>query len=201
MVKSINYLDYWTYDINDSNFNGSLLISQIGISAAMAESYFQKIRLKERVYMAMIGWLFPKDNKFYWIFNQRIVQLLEGGIIDRFKTFSFDPKRYATEYEPEVLMMYDLEAGFIVWLISFLFSILIFAGEWCARFKDYLVIKAVLDEFYKLASDNNFTNPQKSFDEEIQKLLKAKSDPKSDFIEEETDELLEEIVSLDMSLD
>lgn len=52
-------------------------------------------------------------------------------------------------YEPQVLTMNHLEAGFIIWLSAFSLGIVIFAFEWLIRFRDFLVFKYVFIAFCK----------------------------------------------------
>jgi hypothetical protein len=85
-------------------------------------------------------------------FDEKMQQLNDAGILDYFMTEYKDKinrKRYKRiKSGPQVLTMKQLEAGFVVWLISVQFAVLAFACEWLKRFFDYLVFKSIFVAFY-----------------------------------------------------
>lgn len=111
--------------------------------------------MKERVDVEISGLIMPKNHKFYDLFNAKIQQLFEGGIISYFNevwTKCLDPKRYAHFYnnEPQVLTMDHLEAGFVIWLVSLFGAVAVFLVEWLFRYKDYLTAKYLLASYFKM---------------------------------------------------
>lgn len=90
--------------------------------------------LKQRLYLMMSGLLFPVNHKLFESFDKKLQQLMTGGIIDHYREFYQEyssPKRYAHLYpvKPKVLSLQVLEAGFVVWLVSLLSSLLVFILE------------------------------------------------------------------------
>lgn len=115
--------------------------------------------------------IFPRNHKFFEIFDLKTQQLFTGGIFlhhaENYKKY-WDPNYYkrpellTKDYleniypakftdGPKVLTMADhLEAGFVIWILSISFAFVVFIIEWIIRLKDYLVCKVVLGAFYKL---------------------------------------------------
>lgn len=100
----------------------------------------------------MNGLAFEYNHVFFETFNEKIKQLITGGIIEHYVqhvTADADPKRYEhlNVDEPQVLTMNHLEAGFVIWLFVLSLAVVIFLLEWIATFKDFLVFKNVLTAF------------------------------------------------------
>lgn len=108
--------------------------------------------LKEDLFTEMNALSFQQNHVFYEIFNRKLQQLIDAGItnyhIDN-EFESLNPKQYEHLYvnEPKILTLFDLEAGFEVWLVTLAFAIAVFMFEWLVRFKDFLVFKYVFGAF------------------------------------------------------
>jgi hypothetical protein len=108
------------------------------IDAKYSNGLFLTRLTKQRMALDASGMVFPKNHKLFEIFDRKIQQLLSGGIINHYTEEWFqylNPKRYAhlKSQDPEVLKMSDLEAGFMVWLITILIATLAFLFEWIFR--------------------------------------------------------------------
>lgn len=113
--------------------------------------------LKQRVGFEMRGLGFSRNDKFFEIFDRKFQQLFTAGLIDQSADFWFtfmNPKRYEHFYvhEPEVLTMKDLEAGFVIWLISIFLTLIVFLLELLVKFRDRLVFQFVVFAFYHQAN-------------------------------------------------
>lgn len=85
--------------------------------------------LKERVFAEHVGFSFDKKVFFYRPFNRKISQLLEGGIIDHYKSLEPEfPKDREVE-GPVVLSLTHIHVWFYIWLIGLSLSLLSFVGE------------------------------------------------------------------------
>jgi hypothetical protein len=125
------------------------------------------------------GVKFPRNHRLYPNFNNKITQLFEAGITEKYiKDITenvLNPKRYEKPVllhkkylettwrksfidEPKVLTMKDLEFGFVIWLGSLVLPMIGFILEWLNRLKNGLVMKLVFAAFfnqkYSQSSDN-----------------------------------------------
>lgn len=97
--------------------------------------------------------MFPHFGNFFDIFDTKLQQLSTGGIIEHY-TNVYDESLNLKGFEhlqrtgPEVLTIENLEAGFVVWIVSISFAILIFMFEWICQLSDYLVFKWILIAYY-----------------------------------------------------
>lgn len=114
---------------------------------------FLKRILKDRVMLKMYGMLFPYFDPLFSVFDRKLQQLVAGGLINHY-TAEYDeklnPKRFEHLHQsgPEILTMQTLEAGFVVWMVSVFFAVLIFMYEWIIRFAEYLVVKWILIAYF-----------------------------------------------------
>lgn len=103
----------------------------------------------------LYGMAFRRNHKLFEIFNEKCQQLFEGGFFENYvQDYRNDknPKRYEKFAEPEgpkILTMKHLEAGFMVWIVSVMFSIFVFMCEWHVRLRGYLVFKYVISAYQK----------------------------------------------------
>lgn len=122
--------------IYDPNFKGTVqvhsefLYFHVGVSKG---KLLHRI-LKERLYLMMSGMMFPINHKLFESFDKKLQQLMTGGIIDHYREYYHEyssPKRYDYLYpvKPKVLSLQLLEAGFVVWLVSLLLSVIVFILE------------------------------------------------------------------------
>lgn len=149
------YREIANVTIYDPTFKGALNLILGGQIRFINESngLFQRRLLKEIILTDRCGICFPIHHRLFTIFNRKIQQLIEGGIVDLLKEEALkylNPNRYKHLFtqEPEVLSMRHLEAGFVIWLISVCFACLVFALEWLITFKEYLIFKCLLKAFY-----------------------------------------------------
>ena len=103
----------------------------------------------------MTGMGFPKNSKFYEIFDKKFQQLFQSGIIDYYASEWFqysNVKRYEHLHydEPQVLTIDDLEACMLVWLISIAIAAAVFVLEWVVNIFGYFVVRSVFAAFYDI---------------------------------------------------
>lgn len=109
--------------------------------------------LKDTMYVRRVAFYFM-EGKTLDIFDEKIGQLLEAGIIDYFNTEHTEyvnPKRYDHLHPngPKVLTLGHLRAGFVIWLVSVMFAILVFFLEWMIRLINLLIVHYLFSAFYK----------------------------------------------------
>lgn len=149
------FIDIGFKRIHDPNFKGGLQVNQDYLIAftRFSKGLFLDRVLKETLYTEIVGLELPKNHKFFEIFDKKIQQLFNAGIVDYYRDEFVQftkPKRYKHLHnsKPKVLTLKILEAGFVVWLISLFMSFLAFVGEWTVRIKDFLVFEYILEKFY-----------------------------------------------------
>lgn len=110
--------------------------------------------LKERLFLLVAGSGFPKNHKLFEIFDKKLQQMHEAGLIEFLnrivKTFaeSGQYRKYQEDpNEKKVLTLKSLEAGFVIWLTSLSLSIVMFICEWIIRMRDLVVFKNVFEAF------------------------------------------------------
>lgn len=144
MDTGINELIYKFIIYNDPDFKGAVQVFKdlLHFQAKDTNGTFLKRILKQRVCAEMLVWYFrPNDNKLINFIDQKLQQLLVGGLIDHYDAEYkelINPKRYKHLQDitgPKVLTMKHLRAGFNVWLISVISAILVFMCEWIIRTK------------------------------------------------------------------
>lgn len=144
-----------TFLIYNKSFKGALQEPALTYYHKVITSRGQLLKrvMKERVDLETSGLSLPKNHKFYDLFNDKLQQLFQSGIISYYNEFWtewLDPKRYAHLYmeEPQILTLEHLEAGFVIWLISLTFAVLVFVIEWFVRAKDFIVMKYLLNSYF-----------------------------------------------------
>lgn len=143
-------------NIESSKFKGAFYMDSLDLyyHVWLSNGTLLNRFLKQSVNLDIRGLVFPRNHGFYEIFNKKLQQYFESGLIGRYvsSTKAFlNPKRYAHLFaaSPQVLTMEHLQAGFVIWLVSILVSLTAFTLEWLVRLKDYLLIKHLLTAFYE----------------------------------------------------
>lgn len=145
-----------TENIHDPTFNGTIEVTTDMLLALVKltnGAVLKRLLKEERLALVMKGWMFPKNHEFYEIFDHKLQQLFTSGLIN-FYVSEFlqkvDPKRYYKPEEPKVLTMEHLEAGFVIWLISVAFAIVVFIVEWLICLLNLCLVEAIFKAFYSL---------------------------------------------------
>lgn len=151
------YKAIWDEKIFDSKFRGGTKTFSDELIEAAVETKGKILKrvLPMRLGLDMRSMIFTKCHKLFWIIDEKIQEFVTGGLIEHYnKEFyeALDPKRYDHLYAkgPKVLTLDHLEAGFVIWLVSICFTIVVFACEWLNRVKDYLIVRAVISKCFEL---------------------------------------------------
>jgi hypothetical protein len=106
--------------------------------------------IKERFVLAMMGIQFPRNHKFFEIFNRKLQEMATAGLIEHSASSYLSwlkpncYKKYRLKFEnddPKVLSLKDLEAGFVIWLSFICLSVFVFVLEWIWRLTESFVLK------------------------------------------------------------
>lgn len=126
----------YTFKLFDPNFKGAVQVINelLHYQVAATNGTFLKQILKKRVHLEIITLSFTAFSPLLPVFDEKIQQLLAGGIIERYRKDSeenLDPKRYEhlIHTGPKVLTMNHLAGGFMVWIGFVLLSVIVFIGE------------------------------------------------------------------------
>lgn len=87
------------------------------------------------------------NNLFWQILATKLQQLVEAGLIDYNMRLWIDViniKRWKVESGPKVLTLEELEAGFVICLISIVISAVAFCFEWLITLKTFIVFNAIV---------------------------------------------------------
>lgn len=189
-------------EIYDSNFKGTVHLDYhlfVALSGISKGRIVQRM-LKEDLITDICGWDFPRSHRFYEVFDRKTQQLFNAGITHKIiKKYTVNPKKFIHLYEqgPKVLSMNDLEAGFVVWLISITFAVLAFLMEWLMTMKDFLILRMIFKTYFdmkieesrncfenadrpysvngsKFSESEIFSQSVSSLDRRLEKLLKIK---------------------------
>jgi hypothetical protein len=129
---------------------------------------FKRI-IGEPIQEQFCGVEFPRNHKLYKNFSRKITQLIEAGITKKYRKTNLiysNPKYYEKprmphkKYlettwrksfidEPKILIMKDLEFGFVIWLGSLIFPLIGFRSEWLNRLKEFLIMKFMLVAYFE----------------------------------------------------
>lgn len=145
--------------IQDSKFHNVLHLESnnyywyIGASRG---KILQRI-LKQKFYLEMSALtIHPRNHKIFEIFDKIIQELESSGHIKLYRLlFSMmeNPKYYERGIPiegPKILTMEDLKAGFVIWLISLVISIIAFIFEWIIRSGEHIIWRLIMSSFYEL---------------------------------------------------
>lgn len=84
---------------------------------------------KDDYYFLTSCWFMDFQNFLYDDIEMLILQFHQHGIIKRYESFAKLPPIPPQEDQPQILTLYMLSAGFIVWCVTVLLACLTFIGE------------------------------------------------------------------------
>lgn len=122
---------------------------------------------------------FPRNHRFFEIFDEKIQKMVTAGIINHFAEEDYknllNAKNFSKSKLDEVkpLNLEHLEAGFVVWLVTLVFPIVAFIMEWIVTLKNLIVFKYIYLTFIKAVEKNAEKRGRKIFLMEIE-LAKKK---------------------------
>lgn len=110
--------------------------------------------LKDRFMLESMAFAFSRRQYLYNVFDRKLQQYIEADLINcnvrAFKENN-NPKRYEEFKEPfAVLTLGELEAGFVVCLVPFVLSILVFVIEWTPTLKDLIVFLFIFKTLFEV---------------------------------------------------
>jgi hypothetical protein len=119
---------------------------------------------------------FPRNHRFYEVFDRKIQQIVTAGIIDHFADdFKnlFNKKQFSHLHLEVVEPMNTehLKAAFAVWLVSLCFPAAAFIAEWILKFLKVLKLK--LKTRNKRRTDRKAKNPTSSIDVNVSAMICA----------------------------
>lgn len=85
-------------------------------------------------------------------FVKKFQQVTEAGLINYYLRYWYDennPKRWEVTKGPKVLTLKELEAGFVICIVSLVISTVIFCLEWLMTIKDLIVFHTIFKKFYE----------------------------------------------------
>lgn len=151
--------DYYVFSMTDlfsSATTAAVCIhgTKLDLLSKITQGQILKRLLDERVKLDTHGIIMGRHAKFYEIFNRKIQQMFDSGIVSYHVTryssnLNYNKFKHLYERDPKKLTMKELEAGFVVWIFAVLLTVIVFTCEWIVRFKDYLKIKYVLLAMYE----------------------------------------------------
>lgn len=110
--------------------------------------------LKERFMVDVKSFTFTAYNFWLDIFDRKLQQYIEADLINcnnRYWKEHSNPKRFEVYKEPfAVLTLDELEAGFVVYMVSLALSILVFCFEWMQNLKDLTIFLFIFKNYFEL---------------------------------------------------
>lgn len=145
--------------ITNSSVRASLIVSNyetVKLTETISGKFPVNLLKNEIFGESPRGLRFPRHHKLFDPFNDKIKQLLEGGIMQMWVEEFYNLKRTITSKHPEVLTTDHLSTGFKIWLScvfiatsSFVLELIIFnRRRICQYGKDLLVL--VIDKLILL---------------------------------------------------
>lgn len=108
--------------------------------------------LKERFMLESKVFLFRPHHFFFDVINRKLQQYIEGDLVNyNMKKWleSSNPRMYDEYKEPfAVLLLGELESGFVVSLLPFALAIIMFCFEWIPTLKNLIVVQYIFKAFY-----------------------------------------------------
>lgn len=149
----------YIFDITKSAFKGAIIVQNSYFTEKTIEHQrkFEWKTLNQKVLSFYKGMAFEKHHHLFPSFNNKIVQLTNGGLIDHwFKRYT--KHRYLTEKPqaktPVVLTMNHLSVGFRIWAFLLAVSCVAFICEnlfyWGIRITKMLFFEQILDCYYEI---------------------------------------------------
>lgn len=107
--------------------------------------------------------LFPRHQFLFEIFDRKLQQYIEADLINyntRGWNDEINPKRAEEQKKPyAILTLEELEAGFVVCLVPFFLSMLVFFFECFPTFKDWFIFLYIFKAYFKMrASEQKAQN-------------------------------------------
>jgi hypothetical protein len=168
------------FDIRQNGKEGTIYALEVSRNQwNQYEKYNERFRFRDRNwknmkifkedYLSQSSAIFVNnDNLVYDQLNKFILEVHQHGILVYYESLHNAPKVPKEEDPPQVLTMYMLSAGFIVWLVTVLIACLTFIGELIYfRFKRNLTSSKII----KIRKKKNEIKKKKK-NERISKLLK-----------------------------
>lgn len=114
--------------------------------------------LWNRLMLEIRALVFPSDHFWFEIFDRKLQQYIEAGLIDFNIREWKEANHLVHEYEEPfaVLTLGELEAGFVVSLLPLVFSVFVFGIEWMQTLKDLLVFLYIFKKYYEVKSFEQF---------------------------------------------
>lgn len=108
--------------------------------------------LKDRLMLELKALRIEKHNPFFEAFDRKLQQYIQAGL-NGYNSKEFDeennPEKFEKYKEPfAVLTLNELEAGFVVCIVPFVFSILAFGLEWLPTLKNLIVFLFVFKKYF-----------------------------------------------------
>lgn len=116
--------------------------------------------LNERYLLESRSFLIRPYHFLFGIFDRKLRQYIEADLVNYngrdFRRLS-NPKGYEKATEPfAVLTLEELEAGFVVFMVLLVSSILMFAIEWLPTFKDLMVFLYIFKKYFDIKQFEQF---------------------------------------------
>jgi hypothetical protein len=170
--------------VYDHQFKGvfHFLSNNLKLLIANSSGKILKRIIKEDILDTPKTLVFPRNHRFFEAFNQKIERIVPSGIIvDHFNDDIYrnliNPKQFKHLYldQETPMALEHLEAGFVVWLVSLVFPIIAFIGEWIARFMDFIVFRSVFTAYIK-SLERNVRNRDRKLQKFLMKMEKVKQE-------------------------
>lgn len=142
-------------DIFNESFKGGYHLPGLLRHEFVADSKGKLLKriLHDRLKSEMYGMGILRNDKLFGIIDKKMQQLYEAGIIQNcyadFDIYSSTKyyERFEESEKPKVLTHETLEAGFVIWLVTILFSIIAFICEWLIKAAEFFMIKTLVVNF------------------------------------------------------
>lgn len=160
-------------NIYNSHFKGVIHLPSSDLARLVFESRGKLLPriIKYNLEKIVKGLAFPRNHRFFEVFNKRVKQMIAGGIVDQlsdeFKDLTGKKKITSNLEAAEPMTLEHLQAGFVVWLISLIFPIAVFIIEWIIRFAECIVFELVFESYTR-----SFEINVKNRDKKIIKIVK-----------------------------
>lgn len=109
---------------------------------------------KERISSETSVLYLPAHHRFFNSFNEKFKQMIEAGLIDQYiraltEIFKLIGPREKLEEPYKILTLEELEAGFVVCMVSLFLAVAVFFLEWIVRLKDLVVAYFIFQMYFK----------------------------------------------------
>lgn len=138
-IMNLRQIDFFNSTFKDAiHIRGDLLWQ----ASMLSEGRLIERMIKERFALTMFGFQFPRNHKFFEIFDRKIQEIFAAGLTYKLDSIMLSwtkpecYKEFRHKYEnddPKVLSLKELEAGFVIWLIFMCSSVIVFVLECISR--------------------------------------------------------------------